>query len=67
MATKRKIESKLKESPKVIKGDSAERLALGEHGTIEQRRAAATVTVSVDATRFVPRQVRVKNAQLIHR
>jgi len=62
MSSKRKIDSTVKESPKVIKGDGEQRLSVGTHGTVEQRRTAATATVSPDATRFIPRQVRVKNS-----
>ena len=64
MASKRKFDISLKESPKVIKGEGAERLSVGTHGTVEQRRTAATASVSADAIRFVPRQVRVKNHEI---
>lgn len=43
---------------KTIKGDHGVAKPVSESGTLEQRRAAATASVSVDALRFAPRQVR---------
>jgi hypothetical protein len=61
MATKRKSGSSIEVSTKVIKSGDEQRLPVTTHGTIEQQRIAATALVSPDATRFVPRQVRIKN------
>ena len=61
MTSKRKLNNSVQESPKLIKGEAEARMSVGKHGTEEQRRAAATASVSPDATRFIPRQVRVKN------
>jgi hypothetical protein len=69
MSLKRRIDGivPVMESPKLIKGgEDEERLPVGKHGTVEQIRAASTATVSPDATRFVPRQIRIKNQKDLH-
>ena len=61
MSSKRKSGTVIEVSPKLIKGVDDERLSVATHGTVEQLRMAATASVSPDATRFIPRQVRIKN------